>query len=573
MKSPRFVWILFVLGLAACRSEEEGFTEEQRASFASAVSAYAKDGFENAGSLFSDLEVDHPEDPFVQFGLGTVAAAQADWDQAVEHFQKAAWSRDDRVAAEALFNLGNVSLHRAEDSFGEDPLAADDEALQTGMDQLEGAVRRYRDCLELAPDHENARYNLELIRTWLKHLRALLEEKARQEQRDKLDYNAFLDLIREQQTKLRDATHVVGRAPDTARRRQAVRDLARGQARLEVELPFLEDKLVEQVSQILAQQDPDVPDELIDQQIQPLIDLIGGIGEDMSRAARSLDESELEPVDGYQYGALRSLHELLVATSNMVPVLERALKDQKARVAASQQARSKRQNTEDSPDWEYLAKRQREMANTIQGVLFRAQKEEPMLRQSVEEAEAQEGEGDAGGDPTAGGSGAFGGQPLEVQKALLEAAELALELCPEAIELCGTAGDHLAAESLDDALPEQKRIQEILEKIAEPLPKKEQDQQQQQQNQDQQQQQDQQDQQQQGEQQDEGEQEQQQEEQESEDSPEEEKSSAEEPERKELTQEQAEAILRRAREREREYLEKKQELEDKLRKRKPKKDW
>ena len=49
------------------------------------------------------------------------------------------------------------------------------------------AIGHYRDCLRLDAGHADARFNLETLRLWIKHMEALWAERDRQQKRDETD--------------------------------------------------------------------------------------------------------------------------------------------------------------------------------------------------------------------------------------------------------------------------------------------------------------------------------------------------------------------------------------------------
>jgi len=81
-----------------------------------------------------------PDDPILRFNAGS-AHLLAGTDGALEHLERAAESAPDELRAAANYNLGNARL------------AADDTA---------GAIAAYEHTLRVSPDHQAAKFNLEL---------------------------------------------------------------------------------------------------------------------------------------------------------------------------------------------------------------------------------------------------------------------------------------------------------------------------------------------------------------------------------------------------------------------------
>ena len=96
-----------------------------------------------------------PDDPILRFNAGS-AHLLAGTDGALEHLERAAESAPDELRAASNYNLGNARL------------AADDTA---------GAIAAYEHTLRVSPDHQAAKFNLELA----------LERQQQQQEQDEQD--------------------------------------------------------------------------------------------------------------------------------------------------------------------------------------------------------------------------------------------------------------------------------------------------------------------------------------------------------------------------------------------------
>jgi len=103
-----------------------------------------------------------PEDPILRFNAGS-AHLVAGTDGALEHLERAAEFAPDELRAPANYNLANARL---------------------GADDTTGAIAAYEQTLRLSPDHQAAKFNLELA---LKQQQQEQDKKDRKGQDDKPD--------------------------------------------------------------------------------------------------------------------------------------------------------------------------------------------------------------------------------------------------------------------------------------------------------------------------------------------------------------------------------------------------
>lgn len=127
--------LLFLFGiLTACAANPaERNNEANRLS--------ASGDYEAAANAYHAAQVLAPDNALIYFNSSSALAASQDFEAAEAALQQAIARGDDMLAADAWYNLGNLYF-----SVGDVP----------------NAVNAYRDALRLNPNHENARYNLEV---------------------------------------------------------------------------------------------------------------------------------------------------------------------------------------------------------------------------------------------------------------------------------------------------------------------------------------------------------------------------------------------------------------------------
>jgi tetratricopeptide (TPR) repeat protein len=126
------VVVLGILGACAANPAERN-NEGNRLS--------ANGNYQEAANVYHAAQVLAPDNAVIYFNSASALAASQDFEAAEAALQQAVARGDDRLAADAWYNLGNLYF-----SVGDIP----------------NAVSAYRDVLRLNPNHENARYNLEV---------------------------------------------------------------------------------------------------------------------------------------------------------------------------------------------------------------------------------------------------------------------------------------------------------------------------------------------------------------------------------------------------------------------------
>lgn len=122
--------------------------------------AYQAGLYDQALQGFVDAQVERPEDPRLALNVGSAHYQMRNFkDAGTAYGQAAAKTQDPKLRAQALYNLGNVAYREG---------------------QLEEAVKLYQAALELNPDDEDAKFNLEFVRNEIR--RRHEEAKKRQEE-------------------------------------------------------------------------------------------------------------------------------------------------------------------------------------------------------------------------------------------------------------------------------------------------------------------------------------------------------------------------------------------------------
>jgi Ca-activated chloride channel family protein len=129
----------------------------------------AAEAFEEALKSYKDAEIEKPETPQLSYNLGNVMYQQEKYQDALERFYRGSGSDELEHQAWSYYNLGNT-FYRS----GKYP----------------EAIQAYKRCLELTPDDEDAKYNLEFVRKKMKEMldnEAKRQQNQQQQQQDQQD--------------------------------------------------------------------------------------------------------------------------------------------------------------------------------------------------------------------------------------------------------------------------------------------------------------------------------------------------------------------------------------------------
>ena len=137
----------------------------------------AAESLEEALRFYRDAEIEKPESPELSYNLGNVMHQQEKYQDALERYYRALGSEEIEHQAFSYYNLGNT-FYRS----GKYP----------------EAIQAYQKCLELTPDDEDAKYNLEFVRKKMKEM--LDKEQQRQQNQQQQQQQQSEQQEQQQQT-------------------------------------------------------------------------------------------------------------------------------------------------------------------------------------------------------------------------------------------------------------------------------------------------------------------------------------------------------------------------------------
>ena len=122
----------------------------------------ALEAYERALKFYRDAEIEKPESPELSYNIGNVMYQQEKYQDALEKYYKTLSADELENQAAAYYNMGNA-LYRS--------------------GKYAEAIQAYQKCLDITPDDEDAKYNIEFVRKKMKEMldRELQRQKNQQQ--------------------------------------------------------------------------------------------------------------------------------------------------------------------------------------------------------------------------------------------------------------------------------------------------------------------------------------------------------------------------------------------------------
>jgi hypothetical protein len=409
---------------------------------------HAAGEFEAAAESFAKAAEQLPEDPRVVYDQACALAAQRKRAEATSLFQRAANSRDAAVATSSHYNLGCLAVDEAKELLGDQPAEAPPET-RAQVGKLVGqAVAHYRDCLRGDPQHAAARQNLEVLRLWLKHMQDVWARRDREKRREEMDLLQFLEWMTNEQRVLEATAKALDQLDSSPRQRQAIRQTEQAQRMLADEVEPLQRKMQAAIQDAAGT----TPDGTNSAALAALNKHALRVGSSMFRAADDLAVRSVPSAIDAQGEVIESLNDIYFAVAPFQNVLQKATTTQSQLLETSKVSADA--GDSDSLDVHLLARDQRFVSGWAETLPAKARIGLSQLPRTVE--------------PPAGDEEAQ--QAYKQQQAMKESFEKAIELAPQVVELTKAATDHLTNSEFASALPKQEEALKLLEEMAPKMP-------------------------------------------------------------------------------------------------------
>src|SRR5215831_2887423 len=134
---------------------------------------YQNGKYAEAAAQYGSASQMLPDAAEIHFNQGNAAYKQQDYATAHEHYTQALQTTDRTLEGKVKYNLGNVEYQQALQNLQQP---------QTAMPHLRSAMTYYRDSLDVDPQQQDARYNLELSHLLLHKLQQEQQQPKSQQQ-------------------------------------------------------------------------------------------------------------------------------------------------------------------------------------------------------------------------------------------------------------------------------------------------------------------------------------------------------------------------------------------------------
>jgi tetratricopeptide (TPR) repeat protein len=155
MKNGSFALLAVLLASTLC------FAQSGRKKIMEGNKLFAEERYDEAQNKYRDAQVNDPESPLLKFNIGDTQYKKKKYEEALKEFESSLSTDDVLFQSGIFYNQGNT-LYR--------------------MGKLPESILAYKKALELNPDDEDAKYNLEFVRQQLKDQAQKQQQDPQQQQ-------------------------------------------------------------------------------------------------------------------------------------------------------------------------------------------------------------------------------------------------------------------------------------------------------------------------------------------------------------------------------------------------------
>ncbi|NQV04223.1 MAG: tetratricopeptide repeat protein, partial [Candidatus Omnitrophica bacterium] len=120
---------------------------------------YEEEKIDEALSKWRDAQIESPEKKELHYNIGNALHKQKEYQDALGEYEKSTDAKNAELKAKTYYNIGNTHYR---------------------MGKLPEAIEDYGKCLEVTPDDEDAKYNIEFIKK-------KMEEQKKSDKEEKSD--------------------------------------------------------------------------------------------------------------------------------------------------------------------------------------------------------------------------------------------------------------------------------------------------------------------------------------------------------------------------------------------------
>jgi len=449
--------------------------EDLHALVAEAGRLFRSGDYAAAQEKFAAAEVLAPENRLLAYNRGLAYQAAGEIEKAEDYYRRSLLASDPALNARTWFNLGDLEVLKARAKLGEDPVKIPPDGRQEILDHLDRAVARFRSVLEAKPGDPDARYNIEVVRLYVKDLLDRWRKADREKARNESNLVQYLEYLMGQQEMLENGTEFLKGtegAEEDSDRPVHLEELRLVQGELAGEMPHLRDKVKEHLAQLTkaaasgapggaggaAGQPPPDPKftEKVKKLEEQMLRLVDVTEDAMNKAVEALQAVNLGQAETVQHNAWRNLFTLWKGLADFARALGRGIQRQSALVSATESFAESASGGEDEDQRkkeEQAAGKQKEQQTNVRELVTLM---EHRARAQIEQIDKMP-------DPGSGGGKAPPGQPNPAE--LRDAFTKALALLPTADHAMESAETALGDRKWSTALDKEKEAAKILDEI------------------------------------------------------------------------------------------------------------
>ena len=161
-------------GLLFCLLATDGLAASPQKNIKQGNKLYEQGKFEASKEKYMEALTKNPESDIINFNLGTALYKARDYDQAMDHFQKALLSEDAKLKEKAYYNSGNTLYQMG--------MAQEQSAVEQAVASLEKSIAQYERALEIDKKGEDTLNNYAFVERELKRLKEKMQNQQQQQQ-------------------------------------------------------------------------------------------------------------------------------------------------------------------------------------------------------------------------------------------------------------------------------------------------------------------------------------------------------------------------------------------------------
>ncbi|MCX5868094.1 MAG: tetratricopeptide repeat protein [Proteobacteria bacterium] len=150
-----------IIGVALLLAFNSDLFASARSRAREAEKFYKNQKYQEAISAFSDAQMDDPGNNILQYNLSNAKYRINNYEEAYKSYQGAAGSPDLKLREKAFYNLGNAAYRQG---------------------KLDEAIEWYQKALELDPNDQDAKFNIEFVRDEIRRRVEEAKKNAQQQQ-------------------------------------------------------------------------------------------------------------------------------------------------------------------------------------------------------------------------------------------------------------------------------------------------------------------------------------------------------------------------------------------------------